>query len=277
MQLSATPVRTKYWRPGDDFLEIILRSIASECRDGDIVVLSEKALSVATGRLVDESKVNPGGLARVLARIWMRIIWGRLLARLCHLNKRTIRRLKQYPSPYGEAHKETVLVYSSLWDALLYYSEGGIDVSNLPYFLAALPLRGPTKIAEKVRQEIMRTYGKQVTVMIVDTDKTYSRSGIHITPRPNAIRGIIHLGIIAIILGRGLRWMARATPLAVQGEKLPVEEALVLADFADKTRGYGAGPTAWDMSKRFNVGLGSVTWEMLDRVHHYPIVLVRTT
>ena len=275
LQLSVTPVRTKYWRPGDDFLEIILRSIAGECRDGDIVVLSEKALSVATGHLVDEKRANPGGLARALVRIWMRIVWGRLLGRLCHLNKRTIRRLKQYPSRYGELHKETVLVYASLWDALLFYSEGGIDVTNLPYSLAALPLPDPTNIAERVRREIIAASGKQLTVMIVDTDMTYSSNGIHITPRPNAIRGIIRLGIVAIILGRAFRWKARATPLAVQGEKLSVETALTLAEFADKVRGYGAGRTVWDMSRRFNVGLGSVTWEMLDRVRHYPIVLVR--
>ena len=236
-------------------------------------------MSVATGRLVDENRANPGLFARALARIWVRIVWGRLLGRLCHLNEKTIRRLKQYPSPYGEAHKETVLGYASLWDALLFYSEGGIDVTNLPYSLASLPLVDPTNVAEKVRREIMRVSGKQVTVMIVDTDKTYSRHGIHMTPRPNAIRGIIPLGIVAIFLGRGFRWMARATPLAVQGgaKELSVEEALTLADFADKARGYGAGRTVWDMSKRFNVGLGSVTWEMLDRVHHYPIVLVRAT
>jgi F420-0:gamma-glutamyl ligase-like protein len=268
-------VRTKYWRPGDDFLEIILRSIATECRDGDFVVLSEKALSVAMGRLVDEKRANPGRLARALAKVWMRMVWGRLLGRFCHLSKRTIRRLKQYPSLYGEIHKETVLAYAGLWDALLFYSEGGIDVTNLPYSFAALPLVDPANIAEKVRQEIRRVSGKHVTVMIVDTDKTYSRNGIYITPRPNAIRGIIHLGILATILGRGFRWTARATPLAVQGEKLSVETALTLAEFADKVRGYGAGRTVWDMSRRFNVGLGSVTWEMLDRVRHYPIVLVR--
>jgi F420-0:gamma-glutamyl ligase-like protein len=113
--------------------------------------------------------------------------------------------------------------------------------------------------------------------MIVDTDKTYSRNGIHITPRPSAIQGIIPLGIVAIIIGRGLRWVANATPLAVQGSRLSVAEALTVADCADKARGYGAGRTVWDMSRRFNVGLGNVTWEMLDRVRHYPIVLVRAT
>jgi len=276
LQLSATPVRTKYWRPGDDFVGII-NSVLGECKDDDVIVLSEKALSVATCRLVDENDVHPGRLAGVLARVWVRVIWGGPLGRLCHLNKRTIHRLKQYPSPYGESHKETVLLYATVWDALLFYSEGGIDVTNVPYTLAALPLTDPARIAEQVRSEILRASRKHVTVMIVDTDKSYSWKGIHVTSRPNAIRGIINLGILAIILGRGLRWKMRATPLTVQGVKLSVEEALTFAEFADKMRGHGAGRTVWDMSKRFNVSYGSVTWEMLDLVPHYPIVLIRAS
>ena len=56
---------------------------------------------------------------------------------------------------------------------------------------------------------------------------------------------------------------------------LNAEDALVVADAADRARGYGAGRTVWDMTKRFHVGLTGVTWEMLDQVEHYPIVLVR--
>jgi F420-0:gamma-glutamyl ligase-like protein len=56
-----------------------------------------------------------------------------------------------------------------------------------------------------------------------------------------------------------------------------VAEALAVADAADRARGYGAGRTVWDMSKRFGVDFTEVTWEMLDRVQHYPIVLVRKT
>jgi F420-0:gamma-glutamyl ligase-like protein len=70
-------------------------------------------------------------------------------------------------------------------------------------------------------------------------------------------------------------WKARATPLAICGRKLSLEETLAIADAADRAMGYGAGRTVWDMARRFRVGLAEVSWEMLDRVRHYPIVLVR--
>lgn len=40
---------------------------------------------------------------------------------------------------------------------------------------------------------------------------------------------------------------------------------------------YGAGRTVWDMSRRFGVDFSNVTWEMLEQVDHFPIVLVRRT
>ena len=83
------------------------------------------------------------------------------------------------------------------------------------------------------------------------------------------------MGVLALILGRVLRWTAQATPLAICGLTLAVEESLSVADVADHARGFGAGRTAWDMARRFHVGFMEVTWEMLDRVEHYPIVIVR--
>jgi F420-0:gamma-glutamyl ligase-like protein len=262
-------------RPGDDFLGIVVSAVTGFCRDDDFVVISEKAISVALGRVVDESKLTPSLLAKALVRLWMRLAWGHLLGATCHLRKKTILRLRLYPIPEGEAHKEVALRYAGFRQSLLYYSEGGIDVTNLPYALAALPLSNPEEIAKKLLQTFKERCGVDVTVMITDTDKTYSRKGTHITPRPHPIRGIKSLGLFALILGRTLRWTARATPLAVCGRSLDLGEALVVADAADRARGFGAGRTVWDMATRFHVAFNEVTWEMLDRVEHYPIVLVR--
>jgi F420-0:gamma-glutamyl ligase-like protein len=274
LPIIAKPIRTRYWRPGDDFLKII-RSVSDFCENGDIVVISEKALSVAMGRVVNESSVRPGLMAKVLVRIWMRLMWGYFLGSLCHLNKKTLRRLRRYPIPQGESHKEIALHYAGFGQSLLYYSEGGIDVTNLPYALAALPLSGADEVGAMVLQEVKEGCGEDASVMITDTDKTYSRRGIHITPRPRAIRGIRSLGLFAMIVGRAFRWTARATPLALCGRPLSLETALAIADAADRARGFGAGRTVWDMAKRFHVGLADVTWEMLERVEHYPIVIVR--
>ena len=277
MPLIAKPIRTKYWRPGDDFLSIIVDSIANYCENGDTVVISEKAVSVAMGRVIDESGASPSLMAKVLVRIWMRLVWGYILGPLCHLTPKTLRRLRWYPIPEGEAHKEIALRYAGFTQSLLHYSEGGIDATNLPYALAALPLPNPEEVGTIMLETIKTACGKDVVVMITDTDKTYSRNSTHITPRPQAITGIRPMGLMALIVGRLFRWTGRATPLAVSGRSLPVEDALVVASVADRARGFGAGRTVWDMARRFHVGLMGVTWEMLDRVEHYPIVIVRTS
>ena len=268
-------IRTEYWRPGDDFSEIVAGSVSKLCEDGDIIVISEKAISVAMGRVLDESRANPSLMAKALVRVWMRLVWGHFLGPLCHLGNKTLWRLRRYPIPGGEAHKEIALRYAGFNQSLLYYSEGGIDVTNLPYALAAVPLSNPDEVGAMLRRTIKERCGKDVTVMIADTDKTYSIGGIHITPRPKAIAGVRSLGLLALVLGRIFRWTAQATPLAVCGRPLKVEDAIAIADLADRARGFGAGRTVWDMAKAFHVGLADVTWEMLDRVEHYPIVLVR--
>jgi len=275
LPLIAKPIRTKYWRPGDDFLKIIADSIASSCENGDTVVISEKAISVAMGRVVDESGANPSLMAKVLARVWMRLVWGYILGPLCRMRPKTLRRLRSYPIPEGEAHKEIVLRYAGFGQSLLHYSEGGIDVTNLPYALAALPLPNPEEVGGILLKAVKKACGKEATLMITDTDKTYSRNSTHLTPRPRAITGIRSVGLLALVVGRLLRWTARATPLAVCGHSLTVEDALAVANVADRARGFGAGRTVWDMASRFHVGLMDVTWEMLDRVEHYPIVMVR--
>jgi len=275
LPLIAKPIKTKYWRPGDDFLKITVDSIANYCEDGDTIVISEKAISAAMGRVVDESCAKPSILARALARIWMRLMWGYILGPLCHLSNKTLWRLKRYPIPEGEIHKEITLRHAGFSQSLLPYSEGGIDVTNLPFAFAALPLSDSEEVAAMLFKVIRDTCGKEATVMITDTDKTYSRNKTHLTPRPRAFKGIRPLGPLALILGRALRWNPRATPLAICGRQFTVEDALAVADAADRARGFGAGRTVWDMARRFHVGLTDVTWEMLDLVRHYPIVLVR--
>lgn len=190
LPLIAKPIRTKYMRPGDDFLKIIMNSIADDCEDGDIIAISEKAISVAMGRVLDESRVRPSLMAKALARIWMRLIWGYLLGRLCHLTNKTIWRLKRYPIPEGEAHKEIVLRYVGFSQSLLYYSEGGLDVTNLPYALASLPLSSPEEVADRVLTAIEDRCCKEISVMLVDSDKTYSGHGLHLASRPTATGGI---------------------------------------------------------------------------------------
>ena len=276
MTIVTRAIRTRYWKPGDDYHKIIVEAISKEVQDGDVLAISEKALVVAQGRIVDESKARPGVLARILTILWMRIAWGVVLGRLCHLKAANISRLRAYPLLEGARHKQVCLEHAGFLQTLRPFSEGGIDTTNLPYSLASLPLESPKRVAEEIRRLIADRLRKYVVVVIVDSDKTYSRFGVHLSSRATDIPTVIDLGFFAYLIGRAFRWKARSTPLTWAGSEVSPEYALRVAGLANRARGYGAGRTAWDMAVRFGVGLTEVDWEMLEQVEHRPLVIFRT-
>jgi F420-0:gamma-glutamyl ligase-like protein len=272
----AVVVKTRYWRPGEDHLKQVVKAIENKVEDKDFVTISEKAISTALGNLVDESAVQPSKFARFLAKYWMRFVWPDILGPLCHLRKRTIKRLRAYPIEEGSAHKQVALEHGGFLQALMQGSEGAIDGSNLPYSYVSLPLKNAQQITKKIQKQIKSKLGKKVTVVIVDTDKTYSLKGFHFTPRPKPLKGIHSFGgFLAYVAGRFLKLEKRATPLAVAGSQITTEEAIEIAKIANRSRGSGAGRTVWDMAKTFRVTLTGVTWEMLDEMKHQPIVIIR--
>ena len=272
----ALPLATKYWMPGENYLNNILNALAKRVADGDFVVISEKALSTAQGNIIDESHINASFNAKLISRLWMRIAWGRFLGVLCRFGQRLVRRLREYPLETGSRHKQVALQDAGLLQALMWGSEGGIDGSNLPYSFVSLPLNKPYPLAEAIRRQIWLGLKKKVFVMIVDTDKTYSFRNFHFTPRPKPMKGIHSFGGVAVyVLGRMFKLRKRPTPLAVAGGKLPTEEALKIANIADRARGPGSGATVWDMAARFHVTVTGMSWEMLSTLKHKPIVIVR--
>jgi len=272
----AVAVKTRYWRPGEDYLKQVAKAIENKVEDGDFVTISEKAISTALGNIVDESVVQPSRFARFLAKYWMRFVWPYILGPLCHLRKRTIRHLRVYPIEEGGLHKQVALDRGGFLQALMQGSEGAIDGSNLPYSYISLPLKNAQQTAQKIQRQIKSKLGKKSTVVIVDTDKTYSLKGFHFTPRPKPLKGIHSFGgFLAYVAGRFLKLEKRATPLAVVGSQITTEEALEIAKIANRSRGSGAGRTVWDMAKTFRVTLTGVTWRMLDKVKHQPIVIIR--
>jgi F420-0:gamma-glutamyl ligase-like protein len=272
----ALPVATKYWKPGEKYLNSILGAVEKRVTNGDFVVISEKALSTALGNIIDESSINPSFSAKLISHLWMRIAWGYLLGALCRLGPRLRRRLREYPLEAGSRHKQIALQQAGFLQALMWGSEGGIDGSNLPFSYVSLPLNKPYELAEAIHQQIWLKLKKKVFVIIVDTDKTYSFRNFHFTPRPKPLKGIHSLGgITAYIIGRTFKFRKRPTPLAVAGGGLQTKEALKIANIADRARGPGSGATVWDMAARFNVATTGISWDMLSKVKHKPIVIVR--
>ncbi len=269
-------VTTQYWKPGEDYITEIVKAIENKVKDEDFVTISEKAISTALGQIIDESAVQPSKFARFLAKYWMRFFWPYILGPICHLRKTTVRHLRSYPIKEGSAHKQLVLDHGGFLQALMQGSEGAIDGSNLPYSYVSLPLKNPKQIAEEIQRQIISRLDKRVTVAIVDTDKTYSLKGFHFTPRPTPIKGIHSFGgALAYVIGRFFKLEKRATPLAIVGSRITTEEAIGIAKIANRSRGSGAGRTVWNMAKAFGTPLTGVTWEMLDKVKHQPVVIIR--
>jgi F420-0:gamma-glutamyl ligase-like protein len=272
----ALPVATEYWKPSENYLNGVLKAVEKRAADGDFLVISEKALSTARGNIIDESVVSPSLSAKLISRLWMRIAWGNCLGLLCHFGPRLRRRLREYPLEAGSRHKQVALQQAGFLQALMWGSEGGIDGSNLPFSYVSLPLNKPYEMAEEIHQQIWLKLKKKVFVMIVDTDKTYSFRNFHFTPLPKPMKGIHSLGgVTSYVIGRIFRFRKRPTPLAVAGGKLQAKEALIIANVADRARGPGSGATVWDMAARFNVSATGISWDMLTKVKHKPIVIVR--
>ena len=272
----ALAVQTSYWKPNSNYLTQILKILEDKIQDGDFVVVSEKALAVATGNIIDESKIKPGGNAKFLASFWMRTIWGYYLGYLCGFGMRLLRRLRQYPLDSGSRHKQVALEQAGLMQALMFGSEGAIDGSNLAYSYVSLPLKNADVFAQKIAKALLDNFDKSVCVIVADTDKTYRFRNFYFTPRPTPMRGIKSFGGVATyVLGRILKFKRSSTPLAVVGSALSAGEALTITNIADRARGPGSGATVWDMAARFRVAVDGVSWEMLDAVGHKPLVIVR--
>ena len=276
VKYKALAVATKYWRPGENYVEEIINGVKGKISNRDFVVISEKAISTALKNIVDEDKVKPSFSAQLIAKYWMRMIWGYLVGPLCRFRERLLQCLREYPIEMGGRHKQVALQQAGLLQALMFGSEGGIDGSNLAYAYVSLPLTNADEIAEKIRKQIKIRLGKKIFVMIVDTDKTYSFRNFHFTPRSTPLKGIHSFGgFITYVIARMFKLKKRPTPIALVGCEISVDEALKIANIANRVRGFGAGRTVWDMVEKFEVGLTDVSWEMLETVKHKPIVIVR--
>ena len=267
---------TEYWKPGTDYTEKIVAAANAKINNGDFVVVSEKAVATAKNNVVNEENFKPSFTAKLIAKVWMPFGWGYFLGIACHFGRRLLCRIRKYPPDTGSRHKQVALKYAGFLQALMFGSEGGIDGSNLPFSLVSLPLNKPTEVAEEIRGQILQLLGKKVTVVIVDSDKTYSFRNFHFTPRPNSVKGINSQGgIIAYLIGKAFKLRKHPTPIAIAGTTIRIEETLMIANVADKARGPGSGATVWDMAARFRVPATCVTWAMLAKVKHKPIVVVR--
>lgn len=264
------PIETGYIKPNEN-LNSIINPAKEIMEDGDYLVIAETPVSVSQGRLVDESRYSPSLKAKFLTTVWSKYLWGYVFGPLLGIKKRTIKNLRRLPKE-TYAHKEVVLQLYGLKHALKPASEAGIDLSNAPGSCVSLLPENPQKVAKQLKAEI----GKNVCVMIIDTDATYKKNGKYFTGLPIAIDGIeANKGVIGYVKGQ-LGENMGSTPLGCS-ENISAEEGLKIANIAEDYQKSLATEMSTIHSVKSVLGTdeSSVTIEALDSITHTPAVIIR--
>jgi len=143
-------------RAGDDVAALIADAagVAGGLASGDVVVVTQKIVSKAEGRLVDLATVEPSPFARQLADAHGKD------ARHVEVVLRESRRIVKMDR--GVLISETHHGYVC--------ANAGVDASNVPgeHVLALLPV-DPDASAERIRQGLLARLGAVVGVVISDT------------------------------------------------------------------------------------------------------------
>lgn len=264
------PIETGYIKPNDN-LDVIIEPARKLMEDGDYLVIAETPISVSQNRLVDESEYTPSLTAKFLTVVWSKYIWGYVLGPLLGIKERTIKNLRKLPKE-TEAHKEVVLQLYGLKHALKPASEAGIDLSNAPGTFVSLLPENPEAVACEIKESI----GKEVCVMIIDTDATYMKNGKYFTGLPTAIEGIdADNGFFGYLKGQLSENMG-STPLGCS-EKMDVESALKMANIAEDYQKSLSTEMKTIHSVKAVLGseIDEVTIEDLDSITHTPAVIIR--
>ena len=264
------PIETGYIKPNEN-LNSIITPARELMEDGDYLVIAETPISVSQGRLIDEAEYTPSLTAKFLTTVWSKYLWGYIFGPLLKIKKRTIKNLRRLPEE-TKAHKEVVLQLYGLKHALKPASEAGIDLSNAPGTCVSLLPKDPEKVACEIKSEI----GKEVCVMIIDTDATYMKNGKYFTGLPIAIDGIeADRGFFGYVKGQLSENMG-STPLGCS-EEISVEKALKIANIAEDYQKSLSTEmkTIHSVKKVLGTSETGVTIEALDSITHTPAVIIR--
>ena len=264
------PIETGYIKPNEDLNSIIIPA-RELMQEGDYLVIAETPIAISQGRLIDEAEYTPSLTAKFLTTVWSKYLWGYILGPLLKIKKRTIRNLRRLPEE-TKAHKEVVLQLYGLKHALKPASEAGIDLSNAPGTCVSLLPENPEKVACDIKEEI----GKEVCVMIIDTDATYMKNGNYFTGLPIAIDGIkADMGFFGYLKGQLSENMG-STPLGCS-EKISVEKGLKIANIAEDYQKslFTEMKTIHSVKKVLGTSETGVTIEALDSITHTPAVIIR--
>ena len=172
-------------KQGDNLTEIVIKCSNDEIgglKDKDIVVLTSKIVSKALGRMRKLSDVVPGKKALTISRQtgkdakWLQMIFdeGHEIMAIIPL-KGAIERHIFNASENSECsrqlveHEQAVCITRGK-DGRIHTCDAGIDGSNHPPDVVSLLPEDPDAEARKIREQIREISGKQVAVILADTE-----------------------------------------------------------------------------------------------------------
>ena len=186
MKVELLGLRLPEIRPGDDLAGIIVDYCEREIggiKDYDIIVVTSKIVSKANNLLVRFNDVKPSGEAVRISEktgvdprvvqiildnsdgILLTIPFQRLVEKgIIKIEKAA----KDYERAYQAIKKAPTLFIVSRGGQI--YSDAGLDFSNHPEGVASIPPENPDEYARKLRERIKEMTGKEVAVIISDTE-----------------------------------------------------------------------------------------------------------
>ena len=153
-------------RPGDNLAELIKNAMDAmdlRLRDGDILSICQKIVSKAEGRLVDLNEIEPSSLARKFAERWDK-------------DARSVELVLRQTSRIVRMDNAVLIVETGPgWVC----ANAGIDESNsLEDDRAILLPEDPDASATRIRNELNRLTGAEITVIVTDTFGRPWRDGL---------------------------------------------------------------------------------------------------
>jgi len=186
MKVEMFGLRLPEVKPGDDLVKLILESAsqaAGGINDGDIVVITSKIVSKAYGLLVRLDEVKPsrkalkiaektGGDPRFIQAVLDNsdeILFVLPFSKLVERGVINIGRVSKNLARAYEATKKSPYKLIVRRGGQI-YSSAGLDTSNHPDGVASIPPKDPDKVAREIRSRILELTGREVAVIITDTE-----------------------------------------------------------------------------------------------------------
>jgi coenzyme F420-0:L-glutamate ligase/coenzyme F420-1:gamma-L-glutamate ligase len=172
-------------KPAANLPEIIANCANDEIgglQDRDIIVLTSKIISKATGRIRKVNDIKPGKKALVLSRQtgkdarWLQMIFDEGHQILAIIPLKGV--IEQFVLNTSEDDRCTRQLCEQKWalcitkdkDGRIHTCDAGIDSSNHPAGLVSALPADPDKEARKLREQIRKLTGKYVAVVLADTE-----------------------------------------------------------------------------------------------------------